>query len=113
MSLFERLKRRTEGASRPAAGQAWIGPLTFTTDPEIGRPGYYALEADGRTLIDPPLLLTHVNVDPTNEDDTRDVYLVADPDQPYHITLPPHLNPPNIVDLESQVHGTSEVTTGG
>lgn len=108
MRLFQRDNR----TSRPAAGSVWAGPRTYTTDPEIGRPGYYALEDDGRTLVDPPILLTCVNVHPEDEEDTEDLYIVANPEEPYHAQLPPHLNA-GVVALEATVQGTSEVTPGG
>ena len=98
--------------SRPAAGSVWTGFKTYTTDPVIGPPGFYALEDDGYTLVHPPLALTVVNVNPDDPKDERDLTLVAHPDEPYYPQLPPHLNPPNAVELEANVRGTGNLMVG-
>lgn len=87
------------------------GPLTWTTDPEIGRPGYYALEEDGRTLMDPHVLLTWVDQAPGDAEDGSGYFYVADPDRPYFTHHPPHVDE-NFVELSAEAEGTGGVDIG-
>jgi hypothetical protein len=117
-------ERKTEaapkGPSRPAAGERYEGPVTYTTDPLIGRAGYYALD-DVKTdkggenlhqIKEPHVMLTWVDEAPGDDEDGSGHFIVADPDKPYFVQLPPHLDE-NLVPIESDVQATSGVRIGG
>lgn len=93
----------------PKPGETYTGLLTYTTDPVIGRPGYYALDDDSK-LLDPPVMLTWVDEDPTNEENINGHYVVVDPEQPYYSHHPVHTGPPNMVGFETHAQTTSNVS---
>lgn len=93
-----------------AWGQKWEGLTTYTTDPEIGRPGFYALEDDGHTLHDPVVMLSWIDEAPDDEEDGSGHFIVANPDDPYYSHRPPHLDDPRYVELEAQARGTGGVS---
>lgn len=95
----------------PAAGDIWDGLFCYTTDPVHGRPGYYALEDDGKTVVNPPVLLTHIDLAPGDDHDGRGVWVVVDVEEPYFSHAPAHERG-NYVNLEANVKGTSAVTGG-
>jgi hypothetical protein len=119
MSLFKR-------SSRPAAGSTYEGPVTYTTDPQIGgQPGYYALaepqtfdHEDGTTtnlhpILEPPLRLTWIDDAPHDEEDGSGHFVVAADDEPYYSHMPSHIAMQrNLVQLEATVRGTSGVSAG-
>src|SRR5438105_3163460 len=101
----------SQSTAAPAAGQKWTLPLTYTTDPEIGRPGYYGLDKEGRALHDPVVMLTYIDEAPGNDEDGSGYWVVADPSQPY-FSHAPHHEVSRFVNLEAQVKGTSSVSGG-
>jgi hypothetical protein len=106
---------RLFGKPKPAEhepGSVWEGPATYTTDPHIGRAGYYALTDDGTTILEPHVMLTYVDEAPRDEEDGSGHYEVADPNEPYFSHCPMALNP-NVVPLEAQATTTSSVSVGG
>ena len=98
-------------SSRPAAGTRWNGPLCYNTDPEIGRPGFYGLDEEGKMTLDPPVLLTHVDEAPGDPEDGSEHWVVADEDKPYYSHAP---NEPlaRTVELQSEVAGEGGVNVG-
>ena len=103
---------KTVTEPRSLTGSVWEGFACYSTDPQIGRPGYYALNDDAMTIREPHVMLTWVDDAPGDDDDGSGHYEVADMDVAYHIQLPPSLNP-NTVDLSTEVHTTSDVAGGG
>jgi len=103
---------KTVTEPRTMVGNPWEGYACYSTDPQIGRPGYYALEDDGKTIREPHVMLTWVDEAPGDDDDGSGHYEVANMDVAYHIQLPPSLNP-NTVDLEATVVTKSELSAGG
>ncbi len=99
----------------PRPGEVWEGLTTYTTDPHIGPPGYYALKDDGHT-VDTSLRLTWVDEAPHDEEDGSGHFIVSlssrKKDHPYYSHLPAHVDF-HLVELESRVTGTSEVVAGG
>lgn len=93
-------------------GSTWNGPAAYSTDPHIGRPGYYALTEDGQEILEPHVMLTYVDEAPGNDEDGSGHYEVADLDKPYFSHQPMNLNP-NVVPLEARATTTSDVAVGG
>lgn len=93
-----------------AWGQKWDGPAAYSTDPIIGRPGFYALDEDGRQLLDPAVMLTYIDEAPGNDEDGSGHYIVVNPDEPYYTHRPPHLDDPKYVELAATVEGVGGVS---
>jgi hypothetical protein len=110
-------KQSDSGSSRPAAGERYDGPLTYTTDPQIGRPGYYALDEvtahkegeNTHSIKEPHVMLTWVDEAPEDPNDGSGHFIISDMEKPYYSHLPPHLDE-NLVPLAAIVQGTSKVT---
>lgn len=98
-------------SNRPAGGSVWYGPLCYSTDPEIGRPGFYGLDEEGHMTLDPPVLLTHIDEAPGDPDDGTGHWIVADPNEPY-FSHAPYQPEARLVDLESSVAGEGGVNVG-
>jgi hypothetical protein len=94
----------------PSHGDTWTGPTMWTTDPHIGRPGYYALSPEG-AILDPPVMLTWVDEAPGNDEDGSGHFVVST-EEPYFSHLPESINPasPRVVNLEAHTHGTGGVS---
>lgn len=90
---------------KPKAGSRWNGPSAYCHDYQlVEKPGYYALEDDGKTflkIMGDLVRLTYVDDAPGVEDDGTGHYEVASK------TDPVARQGPVTVDLEARAKGVS------
>jgi hypothetical protein len=88
----------------PKPGTEWDGPNAYVTDYGlVDRPGFYALDEDGKELLDPPVRLVMVDDEPGDEWGTRcHLEVASDKD-------PPMKQAERIVDLEADAQGSAQV----
>ncbi len=92
------------------AGDRYDGLACYCEDPSaVSRAGYYALDDDGRELVQPPLRLVAIDDNPGNPTDGSWHLEVAADDDPAQKTRDGALvRAARVVELEAQSAGTSE-----
>jgi hypothetical protein len=100
------MARSRSGSNVP--GAHFQGRVSYTTDYEIGPPGYYGHDAEGN--IDPTTRLTWVDHNPNDPTDEEGHFQVAAPGDPSHMP-PQNVRADATVELQVEVEGNSDVAS--